>query len=258
MFANTSDISVLRSVTRFRRFLIMIRCGSVLRPSLFSGPLSNERNFDVAVNYFAPPHSDDFFYEGAEFLLAGGLSKFHAAKQFMHARHLDKYEGVYFLDDDIELHFDPSEFLEYCAAKQFAIAQAALSAPSDGAWRITFHHPGFEYRFTNFVEVMAPYFSKNFLMTVVEAFDISISTYGLDVFWGCQLEADQQAAIVDRYQMSHVKKRDLGSGAYYEYLRSIGVDCLQELKSVLTGLGIDSYPIRFKGDAEIVEAVRVG
>ena len=108
------------------------------------------------------------------------------------------------------------------------------------------------------VEVMAPYFSKIFLMTVVEAFDISISTYGLDVFWGCQLEADQQAAIVDRYQMSHVKKRDLGSGAYYEYLRSIGVDCFQEMKSVLTGLGIDSYPIRFKGGAEIIEAVRVG
>src|SRR5438094_10559085 len=184
MFENTADISILRSIDRHRRFLVMIRCGSSARPSLFSGPLSNARNFDVAVNYFAPPHADDFFYESAEFLLVGGLSKFQAAKQFMYAEHLDQYEGVYFLDDDIELHFDPSQFLEYCASKQFAIAQASLSAPSDGAWRITFHHPGFEYRLTNFVEVMAPYFAKNFLMTVVEGFDISISTYGLDVLWG--------------------------------------------------------------------------
>jgi hypothetical protein len=258
MFENCPNISILRSVERYRRFLIMIRCGSSVRPSLFQGPLATERNFDVAVNYFAPPHPDDFFYQGAEFLVSGGFSKFHAAKQVLHAGLLDKYEGLYFLDDDVELHFDPSIFLEYCSTKAFAIAQASLTHPSDGAWRITFRHPGFEYRLTNFVEVMAPYFSRDFLMTVVEAFDMSISTYGLDVFWGSQLEAGQNAAIIDNFQMSHRKTRDLSDGAYYAYLKSLGIDYIDEMKNVLTTLGIESYPIRLKGGVDIVESVRVG
>ena len=258
MFENSPNISILRSVERYRRFLIMIRCGSSVRPSLFQGPLPNERNFDVVVNYFAPPHPDDFFYQGAEFLVAGGLSKFQAAKQFLYAGLLDKYEGFYFLDDDIELHFDPAVFLDYCSTKAFAVAQASLTHPSDGAWRITFCHPGFEYRLTNFVEVMAPYFSRNFLMAVVEAFDMSISTYGLDVFWGSQLEAGQTAAIVDSFQMSHPKRRDFLGGAYYAYLKSLGINCFEEMKNVLVTLGIESYPIRLKGGVDIVESVRVG
>ena len=118
--------------------------------------------------------------------------------------------------------------------------------------------PGFEYRLTNFVEVMAPFFSKDFLLTVVESFDMSISTYGLDVFWGSQLEEHQSAAIVDRFVMSHLKRRDLGGGAYYAYLQSMGIDCFAEMKQVLDRLGIDSYPIRLKGGVEIVESVRVG
>ena len=171
--------------------------------------------------------------------------------------YLDKYEGVYFLDDDIELHFDPSEFLDYCVGRRFAIAQASLTSTSDGAWKITFNHPGFEYRLTNFVEVMAPYVSGQFLMAIVESFDISISTYGLDVYWCSQLEADQSAAIIDRYQMSHLKHRDFAAGAYYGYLKSIGVDCFEEMRAVLAGLGLIEYSIRLKGGVEIVETVRV-
>jgi hypothetical protein len=95
-------------------------------------------------------------------------------------------------------------------------------------------------------------------MTVVEAFDISISTYGLDVFWGSQLELDQPAAVVDSFSMSHAKRRDFANGAYYAYLNSLGIDCFKEMKNVLNMLGIDSYQIRFKGGVEIVESVRVG
>ncbi len=258
MFANCPEISVLRTPEHNRRFLIMIRCGSSVRPSLFHGPLADDRNFDIAVNYFAPPHPEDFLHEHAEFLVAGGLSKYQAAKHFLHSIGLDVYEGVWFLDDDIELHCDPSEFFRYCSEKGFAIAQAALTAASDGAWKITYHHPGFEYRITNFVEIMAPYFARDFLMTVVEAFDISISTYGLDVFWGSQLEGDQSAAVVDRFLMSHLRRRDFRQGAYYAYLRSLGIDCFAEMKAVLDSLGLECYEIRMKGGVQVVEAVRVG
>src|SRR3989442_1970521 len=100
MFENSSAISILRSVDRHRRFLIMIRCGSTVRPSLFRGPLANDRNFDVAVNYFAPPHAEDFFYQHAEFLVAGGVSKIQSPKKVWHAGSLVKYEGIQVLGDN--------------------------------------------------------------------------------------------------------------------------------------------------------------
>jgi hypothetical protein len=257
VFSNSEQVSVLRTPSSFRRYLVFIRCGSNAPLALFNPIPSNVRNFDIALNYFAPPQSDNVLYNKAEFLLAGGMSKYHAAKHFLYQGFLDAYQGIYFLDEDVELHFDVSEFLQYCEQKEFSIAQAALTPSSDGAWKITFHHPAFEYRLTNFVEVMAPYISRRFLMNIVDAFDISISTYGLDVFWGSQLEGGDTAAVVDRFQMGHLKLRDFEGGAYYKYLQSIGVDCFLEMRKVLDMLGIDRYTIRLRGGAEIVEQAAV-
>jgi len=233
----------------------MLRCGSSARPSFAALP--DQRNFDVAANYYAAPHPEDGLHTQSEFLIAGGLSKYHAAKQFLYSGFLHKYQGIAFLDEDVELHFDLSDYLLYCQAQGFDLCQPALTAASDGAWNITFRHPGFEYRLTNFVEVMAPYMSQRFLMSVVDSFDVSISTYGLDVLWGAQLEPDQRAAVIDRYLMTHAKPRDFHQGAYYAYLRSLGIDPLHELKNVLETLQLECYEIRFKGGMEIVQTVRV-
>jgi hypothetical protein len=254
-FSNREAISVLRAPSACRRHLVFIRCGSNVREALFRQRPPDTRSFDLALNFYAPPHAEDALFDNAEYVVAGGMSKYHAAKRFFETGYLGRYEGVYFLDEDIELHFDLSEFLRYCEDKRFAIAQASLSHASDGAWRITYNHPVFEYRLTNFVEVMAPYFSKRFLESVVETFDASISTYGLDVLWGSRLGADDTAAIVDRYQMSHLKQRELGTGAYYTYLRSIGIDCFAEMRSILGKLGIARYPVMMKGGVQIMESV---
>jgi hypothetical protein len=258
MFQNTERVSILRAPPRNRRFLVYVRCGSNARATLFNNSSGGDRNYDVALNFYSAPHPEDAVYEWSEFLIGGGLSKFHAAKQFLYTGILDRYLGVLFLDDDLDLHFDLGSFFEYCEAAKFAMAQPSLTHSSDGAWRITYHHPGFEYRLTNFVEVMGPYFARDFLMTVVESFDLSISTYGLDVFWGMQLEEGQQAAIVDRFQMSHLKRRNLASGDYYGYLQSIGVDWMREMKNILELLKLDSYEIRMRGGMEIIERVQVG
>lgn len=254
-YQNSPEICVLRSAGEHRRFLVMIRCGSGIRPSLFRETIPDDRNYDVAVNYFAPPHSDDRFHRHAEFLVTGGLSKYHAAKLLMQRGVLGPYEGVYLLDDDVELHFDPSDFLAYCADNDFAMAQAALTDASDGAHRITFHHPGFEYRLTNFIEVMAPYFSRSFLLKVGERFDVSISTWGLDILWGSSLAEHDLAAVVDRFQMSHLRKRDHNSGPFYSYLRSLGIDWVAELNNVLATLGISSYELRFKGGLPVEQII---
>src|SRR5262249_51489041 len=154
----------------------------------------------------------------------GGLSKYHAAKQILERGQLiGKYDGFLFLDEDVELLFDLSEFFDYCRASNFSIAQPSLSHDSAGTFRGTYHHPAYEARLGNFVEVMAPYFSREFLDAMVESFDTSISGWGLDVFWGSHIHDGRTAAVVDRFIMRHPRAPDLRDGPYYRYLRSIGV-----------------------------------
>src|SRR5262245_47174197 len=221
MFANSPTVTPLRTVDRHRNFLVLIRAGSGPRPSFFREPLPQARNYDVALNYFSAPHPDDAAFEGADLVFAGGLSKFHGAKRILiETGLLDKYEGAFFLDEDIELRFDPSEFFDYCRGRQFSIAQPALSHDSEGAFRVTYWHPGYEFRLTNFVEVMAPYFSREYLSAMVQSFELSISGWGLDIYWGSQLNG-RHAAVVDRFVMNHLRRPDTAEGAYYQYLRSI-------------------------------------
>jgi len=255
-FSNSPALVAVRVAERHRRFLVVIRAGSLPRPSLFRGPLPAVRNYDVAVNYFAVPHPDDIAFTSGEFVFAGGLSKYHAAKRILvESRLLDPYDGVLFLDEDVELHFDLSEFFEFCREKRFSIAQPSLTHHSAGAYRATYYHPGYQFRLTNFVEVMAPFFAREFLQTMVQSFDLSISGWGLDVFWGSQLTERRSAAIIDNFRMTHLRRPDPHHGPYYVYLRSIGVDWRSEFESIFTRLGISEYPIRVKGGSQIVQCV---
>ncbi|QND60561.1 hypothetical protein [Mesorhizobium huakuii] len=97
MFQNSDDIQILTVPREPRRYLILIRAGSKRRPSLFSEPLSERREYDVGINYYADPHPDDAFRTGAELIFGGGLSKMHGAKRLFEATGLHNiYEGVFF------------------------------------------------------------------------------------------------------------------------------------------------------------------
>src|SRR5437773_11795247 len=107
MFANSRDIHVLNMPQGRRRYLILIRAGSKPRPSFFCEAPGPERDWDVGVNYYAQPHSDDALRHSADLVWAGGLSKMHGAKLLFEATGLhEAYEGIFFLDEDVELLFE--------------------------------------------------------------------------------------------------------------------------------------------------------
>jgi hypothetical protein len=244
VFSNRSDISVVRTPTVIRQFLVVIRAGAVPRPSFFTDPLPSDRRYDVAMNYYAPPHADDAMQHGAEFVFGGGLSKFHAAKLFIERlKLLDVYDGIFFLDDDLELLFDPDEFLSLCVEFQLDIAQPSLTHDSSG-FDITKCHPGLKLRRTNYVEVMAPFMSRRFLTRFVQTFDWCVSGWGLDIYWGHQLGPDLSAAIVDQFVIRHAKPVDLKGGAFYKYLESIGVDPERDKQRIFQMLGIREYVVQ--------------
>ena len=109
MFSNRSGIDVLSFPKVPRKFLILIRAGSNPRQIFFNNPPPSIRSYDVGVNYYAPPHIDDVMFRSGDLVCAGGLSKLHGAKLLIEASDImSLYDGVLFLDDDLELLFDPT------------------------------------------------------------------------------------------------------------------------------------------------------
>jgi len=226
------------SRTGRRRFLVFV----VLREDVASSLLSlttEQRNFDLALRLYAPPGKNESLLSQAEFVMTGGLSKFHAAELFLRDRGLlQAYDGYLFLDGDVE--FDASrlsQFLAFVDAVGLQLAQPALTRDSGAYWKMTLQQPGYIYRESSFVEVMAPFISQKALHTLIPTFSQSISGYGLDLVWPRLLQ-DASIGVVDAFQMRHREKVDHETGRFYTYLKSIGVDLDEEERQLLARYGI--------------------
>jgi hypothetical protein len=247
-FCNSGDIEVLSTPRTPRRHLILIRAGAKPRPSFFKQAPPDDRDYDIGLNYYAPPHSEDALRTTADIVFAGGLSKLHGAKRFFEATGLHHvYEGVLFLDEDVEILFDPDAFFAFCREYSLDLAQPALTPDCTDAMGLTRQHPGLKLRTTNWVEIMAPFLARDFLNEMLHSFDLSISGWGIDVYWGHHLGQRWTAGIVDDFLMRHTNPSDHDKGAFYQYLRSIGVDPYDDLRQMLQRIGTKTYYARPTG-----------
>lgn len=230
--------SRVQGSTSKRRFLIFVvpRRGA---PSPLLRVLNVERNFDIAARFYEEPGVNERLADGAEYVMSGGLSKFHAAALFLDENALHTaYDGYFFLDGDLE--FDPAQlnhFLSFVSAAGMDLAQPALTRDSYSYWNMAYHQPGYIFRKTSFVEVMAPYLSRAALSKTRGTFTRSISTYGLDLVWPA-LIGGSAICVVDAFQIRHRERVDHRSGGFYNYLKSIGVDLDEEERRLLADYGV--------------------
>src|SRR6266567_2430417 len=242
MFQNSNDIHIVTVPRTPRQYLVLIRAGSKPRPSFFKEALPDDRDYDIGLNYYAQPHPDDRFRTTADVVFTGGLAKMHGAKRFFEATGLhDIYEGVFFLDNDVEILFNPDAFFAFCRQYSLHLAQPALTPDCTDAMGLTRQHPGLKLRTTNWVEVMAPFMVRDYLKEMLHSFDLSISGWGLDLYWGHHLGERWTAGIVDDFLMRHTVPSDHQGGAFYQYLNSIGVDPYNEMKEILHRIGTNVY-----------------
>jgi hypothetical protein len=125
------------------------------------------------------------------------------------------YDVVWFPDDDLDIA-PPAveEFFAIFRRHGLALAQPALA---DGCYwnhEVTLANRGFVLRHTNFVEVMAPAFSREALVACAPTFGQSVMGWGLDLAWSRVL-GDPRAGIsvVDATTMIHT--RPLGAAGSY-------------------------------------------
>jgi hypothetical protein len=227
-----------------RRNLVIVRAGdSSLHEQWLSG--EGERNWDLIVNYFGDDpqryRQDDvrrLDSKGPKWPALHDLIQQLGDKVFC-------YDYVWLPDDDLSATKPGINSLFDIVDKHaLALAQPALTADSFLGHLATLHNKSFHLRFTSFVEIMAPCFSRDFLRQMLPLFRENISGWGLDFFWPTKISDWKRIAIIDAVTVRHT--RPVG-GPNYQHLASGGKDPRQELRDLLTKHGVTPQPPFVRG-----------
>lgn len=225
---NASTLAVRQTGKTTGKFLLFIRSGKTLPLCL----QHYQAHADIVV-VLSLYQEATFTLDSECWITEGGLSKFDAARLFL-ARYpeMSDFEAYAFFDPDIEIAFSDIHALFRAGCRDGkAIYQPAVSADSHTHWDFLRLRQTGGWREVSFVEVMAPFFSRQALALVLDGFSASISTWGLEYAWYARCK-HLSMAVSDRISMQHRSEVDLADGPFYRYLASLGVDPALEMKTL--------------------------
>ncbi|MEV6257952.1 DUF707 domain-containing protein [Nocardia sp. NPDC051911] len=209
-----------------RRNLVVLRAGDEsLHEQWLAGP--HPRTWDLVVSYFG---DDPDRYRVADVARIDRKGpKWPALHHVLTtdlAAVLDRYDYVWLPDDDLAADTSSINELFHCAAQhRLALTQPALTEDSYYSHEITLVDRRFNLRHTNFVEIMAPCFSREFLRRCLPTFDATQTGWGLDFHWPRFITDSTSIAIVDAVTVRHT--RPVG-GPNYAAARAGGIDTWAE------------------------------
>lgn len=199
-----------------RRNLVLLRANEdSVHPQWPREMTDEDRNWDLCVSFYG---RDENFVgdDGAEYrVLQNHLRKYTAVHALMHAGSpLWDYEYIALPDDDLMLSWrDWNTLFAVCRDHRLELAQPAMS-PGHVVHPITRQDERYRLRYTSFVEVMCPIFSRGALRACVETFRDGFSSFGLDNIWPKLLgEPRDRIAVIDAVAMTHTRPQAAG-GAY--------------------------------------------
>lgn len=227
-----------------RKNLVLIRAGS--KSLHLDWTLPAERSWDLVVLAYDPalmpearPLPDGL--QGAIVLdNSAEPCKFHGIHRFFTDHpEAQGYESVFMPDDDLLLNPANLDALFLVFGLSGAhLGQPALTWDSYCSHFVTFQNKAFLYRYTNFIEVMAPIMKREFLATALPTFRFNKSSWGLDCLWSrmCR-DQGHRVAIIDRLPVVHT--RPVGGAGLYQ---ALGVDPQQDLIHVMQTFQIAPEP----------------
>lgn len=209
-----------------RPYLAFFRAGSrSLHPRLLAE--DPQRNWDCCVSWYAPPQSGP----AVEYSCEGGDNKLEGFLEFrkLVGGHLP-WRQVLLIDDDV--YFRPGEisrYFELCDRHQLYLSQPALCWSTHYNLNVTLANPACIVRRVSFIEIMAPCLSAQALDDLIDTFDATRSTWGVDFIWCGRAYGRKPVHIVDAIRIEHTKPMDKQGGAFYRKMKSQGVDPAAEL-----------------------------
>jgi hypothetical protein len=218
-----------------KRFLVIVRAGDTSCHPGWTQSLP-DRSWDLVVSYFgADPgrYRNDFDRriddQGQKWQ---GLHALMTRCEFWR-----DYEYVWLPDDDLAVdQAGVDRIFELMAGMDLDIAQPALDWNSYASHLLALRWPHFSVRFTNFVEIMAPCFRREFLETCLPTFRESRTGWGLDFVWPMFLGGGvRRSGVLDEVTVTHT--RPVG-GPTYDRLKESGVSAHEEARALLQRLGV--------------------
>lgn len=226
----------MKNVAMKRQNLVIVRAGdSSLHPEWLAG--AESRNWDIVVNYFG--NDPEKYRTGDVVRIDSKGPKWPALYELIrdHAELISGYERVWLPDDDLRCACDDvNRLFEIFEREKLELAQPSLRPDSYISHMVTVHNPRFHLRYTNFIEVMAPCFTRESLAKLLPTFNDSLSGWGLDYAWSQLLgPAGERVAIIDDVQVLHT--RPVGA-ANYAALKAKGTSAWDEMGDSLRKYGI--------------------
>ncbi len=194
------------------------------------------RNFDLCLIYYGDILQR--FADDAEIYLERKGIKFsliHELAKRELADVLFRYERVWMPDDDIAADVDRVNRLFLLAEEH----RLSICQPGIGSGDVTFRtlraDPRYILRYSRFVEIMCPLFTRAALQQTLPTFNANRSGWGIDWLWASRLRP-KDLAVIDAVPMAHT--RPLCSGGVHSQLAALGVDPGREHKELEAKYGL--------------------
>lgn len=231
------SLETVRDTGRSRRNLVWVQSGRAFRLPRWFRP-DGDRDWDLLLNWYDLGCLDLRF--GDVVLRQSGTKAtgIHAVLSRC-PEILDRYDAVMFLDDDlVARHADLDRVFELARRHDLDLFQPSLSAGSHCSWPDLFHRPGSVVRRTSGVEIMMFGFTRRALAACGPLFAGSVSGFGLD--FACSTAVRDRGwscGVIDDVQFGHPDAIDEAGGAYYEFMRTIGINQKLELAEAIRRIG---------------------
>jgi hypothetical protein len=225
------------------RILIVLRAGAGSLHQAWTHVCAGKVNVAISLFDDSPIDASAFVVThrvaGPKFL---GLQAFFAANPWV----IDAYTHFWLFDDDLYL---PLESLltaqETVEQYGFTLCGPSLAPESFSSWPITIQNTAFHLRATDFVEIMAPIMSRDFLRKAMPHFAENHTGWGYEWLWRRMLnEMNTFAAILDAAPIVHT--RPVGQGKLYIDATGARINAEDELHSFLRHHGIDAAASPFR------------
>ena len=174
--------------------------------SLHRQLLKGDADFDLHLLIYDGSYNK--FCNDSDFVACDAGYKMDMIYRYLH-RHpelFEKYEYFFLLDDDIVISTeDVNRLFSMMREYQLKIAQPSL-VMSYYTYKHTAFHPFYILRYTNFVEMMMPCFSRDALKAVLPTFEQKIRWCGIEMHWPVLVGSNHKdMAIVDAVSAKHTR-----------------------------------------------------
>lgn len=138
-----------------------------------------------------------------------------------HRDYLEHYEYFFLLDDDIEISTEEvNKLFSYMREYRLRIAQPSL-VMSYYTYEHTLHNPTCKLRYTNFVEMMMPCFSREALKLVLPTFEKKVRWMGIEWHWSLLVNTNKRdIAVVDDVKAIHGRPLQSWSKECYQLMET--------------------------------------